>query len=455
MDVERILRLAERMAERYGIEYFEVRVARTRAVLIEMENGSLETLEDNLEVGIGARAFAGAWGFSSSSDLSKAEEVIKTAMKIAKVSGGDSKIFIGDPVVDRAEMPVREPFTDIEIGDKVALVREVDGLLKGKGISARRVVYVDGLKEQIYLNSVGSEIQTVVPRIRLSFSVTAKGNGGMQAYWKTFGGTVGWELVEGIDFPHWTFFVKEKALELLRARTPPSGEFDVIMDPELTGVFIHEALGHAAEADSVKNGESILEGKLGEKIAVDGLRVVDDPTLPGKFGSYVYDDEGIRARRVEIIRDGILVNYLNDRETAALLGLEPNGHGRAQSYAHQPLVRMSNTYLEPGDWSFEEMVSEVKRGLYMIGDKGGQVDTANGTFTFGAKEGYIIENGEIKAHVRDVALSGKILDVLRNIRAIGKDLRIEFPGYCGKGQWVSVDDGGPHVLTRAIVGGLG
>ncbi|WP_169791821.1 TldD/PmbA family protein, partial [Thermococcus celericrescens] len=171
-------------------------------------------------------------------------------------------------------------------------------------------------------------------------------------------------------------------------------------------------------------------------------------------GSYVYDDEGIRARRVEIIRDGVLVNYLNDRETSALLGLEPNGHGRAQGYNYQPLVRMSNTYVEPGDWSFEEMVEEVKNGLYMVGDKGGEVDTAGGTFTFGAREGYVIENGKVKEMVRDVALSGSILDVLKNIRAIGNDLKVDFPGYCGKGQWVPVDDGGPHVLTRALVGGL-
>jgi len=182
--------------------------------------------------------------------------------------------------------------------------------------------------------------------------------------------------------------------------------------------------------------------------------VVDDPTLPGKFGSYIYDDEGIKARKVEIIKDGILKEYLLDRETAAFFGLEPNGHGRAQSYNYQPLVRMSNTYIEPRDWSFEEMLEEVKNGLYLIGDKGGQVDIANGTFMFGAKEGYIIENGEIKTPIRDVALSGKILDVLKNIRAIGNDLKIEFPGYCGKGQWVSVDDGGPHILTRALVGGL-
>ena len=452
--MEKLVRKAEELARRYEIPYYEIRITRVTASHITMANGQLEELSLNTEVGIGVRAFSGAWGFSSANDMGRAEEAIKTAMKIAKLSSGNSRIHLGDPVVDDVEMPVKKPFGDIDVEDKLAVVKEADSLLAGEGISSRSVYYGDGIKEQFYFNSLGSEIRTVVPRVRFGFSVTARGNGGMQQYWKGFGGTTGWELVEDIDMERWTRFVREKALSLLHAEAPPSGTFDVIMDPELTGVFIHEALGHAVEADSVKNGDSILAGRLGERIAVEGLTVVDDPTLPGKFGSYVYDDEGIKAKRVELIKDGVLVNYLNDRETSALLGLEPNGHGRAQGYAYQPLVRMGNTYVEPGEWSFEEMLEEVKRGLYMIGDKGGQVDTAGGTFTFGAKEGYIIENGEIKAQVRDVALSGKILEVLRSIRAIGDDLRIEFPGYCGKGQVVPVDDGGPHVLTRALVGGM-
>ena len=452
--MEELMRKAEELARRYRISYYEIRITRVTASHLTMQNGQLEELSLNTEVGIGVRAFNGAWGFSSANDMKRAEEAIKTAMKIAKLSGGNSEIHLGEPVKDRAEIRQRKSFLDVDVEEKLALVREIDRLLSGEGISNRSVSYGDGLKEQFYFNSLGSEIETVVPRLRLSFSVTARANGEMQQYWKSFGGTAGWELVEGVDLVHWTDFVKEKAVSLLHAESPPAGIFDVIMDPELTGVFIHEALGHAVEADSVKNGESILTGKLGEIVAAEELTVVDDPTLPGRFGSYVYDDEGIKARRVEIIKEGRLVNYLNDRETSALLGLEPNGHGRAQSYAYQPLVRMSNTYVEPGDWSFEEMLEEVKNGLYMIGDKGGEVDTANGTFTFGAKEGYLIENGEIKAQVRDVALSGSVLEVLREIRAVGRDLRIEFPGYCGKGQWVPVDDGGPHVLTKALVGGL-
>ncbi|WP_456368068.1 TldD/PmbA family protein [Thermococcus sp.] len=453
MELERLMKAAEKLAEKHGIEYYEIRIVKFTSTVLSMGNGQLRELSINSEMGVGARSFNGSWGFSSANDPRRFEKSIEIAMKIAKLSSGKSRIYLGDPVLDEAEIKVRMPFSEVDIGDKINLLKETDSLLKGEDITSRDVYYHDSIVETLYFNSVGSEIRTVVPRIRFGFSVTARKSGEMQRYWKTFGGTLGWELIEGIELPYWTSLVKEKALQLLRARNPPSGEFEVIMDPELTGVFIHEALGHAVEADLVKNGDSILAGKLGERIAVEELTVVDDPTLKGKFGSYIYDDEGVKAKRVEIIKDGVLVTYLNDRETSAYFDLEPNGHARAQSYAYQPLVRMGNTYVERGSWSLEEMLEEVKNGLYMVGDKGGQVDTAGGTFTFGAKEGYLIRNGEIAEMVRDVALSGKILEVLQGIRAVGKDVRIEFPGYCGKGQSVPVDDGGPHVLTRALVGG--
>ncbi|NPA47876.1 MAG: TldD/PmbA family protein [Thermococci archaeon] len=454
VDTDSLIQTAEILANRYGIRYYEVRIVEETFSTVRSQNGRIDELSSNNEIGIGIRAFNGAWGFSSANEPSRVEKAIRTAMKIAKLSKQKperSGIHVGDPIVDRVILKGRK---EVPMEEKLSLVRHTSSLLDVDGISNRQVAYMDSTVHQIYFNSVGSFIETSIPRLRFFMAVTAKEGSNMQQSWKSLGGTVGWELMERTDVEGIADEIVRDALSLLKASSPPAGSFDVIMDPELTGVFIHEALGHAAEADSVKTGESILTGKLGEKIGVDGLNVVDDPTLPGKFGSYVYDDEGIPAKRVEIIKDGVLTGYLNNRETSAVLELEPNGHGRAQDYAHQPLVRMGNTFIEPGDWSFEEMIEEMRNGLYMVGDKGGQVDIANGTFTFAAREGYIVENGEIKEKVRDVALSGKILDILKDVRALGRDLRIEYPGYCGKGQWVPVDDGGPHVLTKAIVGGV-
>ncbi|HII61161.1 TldD/PmbA family protein [Pyrococcus horikoshii] len=452
--IDEILKVLEKYSSSSEIKFMDIRMESIEYTELTIENGKVENLENNGERGVGVRVLINGWGFASTNDLTKIEEIVKTAIKMAKVSRISTSVYTRDPIEDNVEVKQGIKLKDIDLEEKVKLGVEVNNMLKRENIKTRKFSYSDIIVKKLYLSSEGSIIESTVPRVYLSISSVAKFSGKMQTYWKSFGGTGGWEIVEKIDFEHWANFVSKKAVSLLSARSPPSGEMQVIMDPELAGVFIHEALGHASEADAVKQEESILAGMLGKRIAVEELTVVDDPTLPGKFGSYIYDDEGIPGKRVEIIRDGVLVNYLNDRETSSLLNLEPNGHGRAQSYSHVPLVRMSNTYIEPGDWRFEEILDEVKFGVYMIGDKGGQVDVASGNFMFAAKEGYLVENGEIKGHLRDVALSGNILSALREIKAIGNDLKIEFPGFCGKGQWVPVDDGGPHVLTKAIVGGL-
>ncbi|CAB49152.1 TldD/PmbA family protein [Pyrococcus abyssi] len=443
------------LIEKYSneVKFMDIRFENTIYTEFTVENGKVEGVESNEEVGIGVRVLINGWGFASTNDLSKLEDTIKMAIKLAKVSNAEVPLYVGNPVEGKAIIKQKKDFLDVDLEEKTKLGLEVEKMIRRDKIKTSRFSYSDFVTRKIYLNSEGSVIETVVPRIYFSLSAVARSADIMQTYWKSFGGTVGWELVESVDFNYWANFISSKALSLLSARSPPSGEMPIIMDPELAGVFIHEALGHAVEADSVRQGESILSGMIGKKIGSEELTVIDDPTLPGKFGSYVYDDEGLPGKRVEIIKDGVLLNYLNDRETSKALNLVPNGHGRAQSYAHVPLVRMSNTYIAPGEWTLEEMFEEVKFGVYMIGDKGGQVDIANGSFMFGAKEGYIIKEGEIKEQVRDVGISGNILDTLKEIKAVGRDLKIEFPGFCGKGQWVPVDDGGPHVLVKAIVGG--
>ncbi|MFA4662742.1 TldD/PmbA family protein [Pyrococcus kukulkanii] len=455
MNFEKMAKLIQEYSEKYRAKFIDVRIEEVDFVSINIENGKVEELEANQDFGIGVRVLINGWGFSSTTSVENFEKTLKIATKMAKISKSETSVYVGDPISDRVEIKMRNHLRDVDLEDKLQFFLRVNKMLETRKIKTRKTFYHDSIVKKTYLNSEGSFVEMVTPRIMIGISVVARANELMQNYWKYFGGTQGWELAEKIDFQYWSRVVVRKVTELLEAKSPPSGKLPVIMDPELTGVFIHEALGHAAEADSVRSGESILTGMIGKKIGVEELTVVDDPTLPGKFGSYIYDDEGVRGKKVEIIKNGVLVNYLTDRETSAVLGLEPNGHGRAQNSSYVPLVRMSNTYVAPSDWEFDEMLEEIKFGVYMIGDKGGQVDITNGSFMFGAKEGYIVRNGEIKEMIRDVALSGDILQILKSIRAIGNDLKIEFPGFCGKGQWVPVDDGGPHVLTEAIVGGLG
>ena len=225
----------------------------------------------------------------------------------------------------------------------------------------------------------------------------------------------------------------------------------VILDPELAGVFAHEAVGHASEADLVLEGGSVLENKIGEQIASPLVSVIDDPTLH-EYGYYPFDAEGVQSTKTTIIKDGMMESYLHSRETAARLGGIP-GHSRAQGYS-MPIVRMSNTYIDNGNSKFEEMLEDIGNGMYLIGSRGGQVNTGEGVFQFNAEKGYLIENGELTTLLRDVSLSGNTLEILKNVNMVGNDLTMH-SGRCGKnGQLAPVTDGSPHIsITKALVGG--
>lgn len=229
---------------------------------------------------------------------------------------------------------------------------------------------------------------------------------------------------------------------------------NAVLDPELGGVFAHEAVGHASEGDLVLEGNSVLKGRIGEKIGSQRLSVIDDPTLPG-FGFEPVDAEGVAVKRTEIIRNGKINAYLLNRETLHSVGMGVPGHARAMS-GDIPIVRMSNTFIENGDSSYDEIIAECRNGILLKGSRGGQVDPGRGVFQFNAEYGYLITNGETGAMVRDVSLSGEILSTLHQMELCGKD-RIMSAGYCGKsGQTVPVSDGAPHVLLLdAVVGGSG
>lgn len=244
------------------------------------------------------------------------------------------------------------------------------------------------------------------------------------------------------------------ATALLDAKAAKGGRMRAVLDPELAGVFAHEAVGHASEGDLVQEGSSVLAGRTGERIGAAGLTIVDDPTLP-EFGFEPVDAEGVAVGRTELIKDGRVNAFMHSRQTLAAVGNGVAGHARA-SAGDLPLVRMSNTFIQEGDASYDEVVAECQDGILLKGSRGGQVDPGRGVFQFNAEYGYLIEGGELGAMVRDVSLSGEILGTLHAIALIGNDRKMS-QGYCGKGgQSVPVSDGSPHVfLENAMVGGNG
>ncbi len=241
--------------------------------------------------------------------------------------------------------------------------------------------------------------------------------------------------------------VKNKAISTVKllttAKTVKNQKANLLLAPDMTGVLAHEAFGHPAESDSIIRGNSILAGKMGEKLAPDNVNLVDSP-LGNYNGSYFYDNDGVLAQETYILKDGVLTNYLTSRQTAYTLGLPVSGNSRGEL----DQVRMSNTYIEPKDWKLDEMLNEVD--YYYIHATGGQVDDVTGTFHFKALYGYKVENGELAYPIKNVGFKGSVLESLKNISAVGSDFEIT-PGTCGKGgEDVPVGTGGPHIVLRDV-----
>ena len=240
----------------------------------------------------------------------------------------------------------------------------------------------------------------------------------------------------------------------MKAERSPSGKLPLVADRDLTGVYIHEALGHPCEADLVAAGDSCLDGKLGQKIGNDIVTVVDDPRIRGGYGAHPIDDEGLDTKEKCLIKNGVLTDYLNHRETAHHFGIEPNAGARAQDGLHHPLVRMSNTLIMGGTHNdLDELIEDIEYGVYACGSRGGQVDTGRGSFQFAAQEAWLIENGSITTPLKDVSVSGLTLQILKDVDGLTTDSRLAAPGFCGKGQTVPVGDGGPIMrIKEALVG---
>ncbi len=427
--------------------FYDVRSVRTKTLTLSLENGRVERVKWDESSGKAFRVLNnGFWGFYSTSEDVSDEEGIRRAKENA-VGKGDASVVEVDAKDEKFVLKPKIPPWDVPVEEKLKLLREIEGVLRDGHVVSTRIVYMENVREFEYRDCCGVTVRYSVPRVGIVVQAVAKGES-LQMYSKRIFKPAGYEI-----FGDNVFEMAEevrKVLEgLVKAKTPPSGRMNVVIDPSLGGVFIHEAFGHAAEADHVAQGSSVLAGRIGERVADEGVNVYDDPTLE-EFGFYPFDDEGVRAERRAIVENGILRGFLHSRETASKLGGRP-GNARAQGLDF-PIVRMSNTFIGEGDFSFEELLEEAREGVYLVGSRGGETNPATGYFQFNAQYGYVIRNGELGEMIRDVALSGNTLEVLRDIR-VGRGLEFD-PGFCGKaGQIVPVADGSPPALIRALVGG--
>ena len=438
------------------VDYIDIRFGIGDNTSILMKDGNVDEISTGMTQAARIRVLNnGAWGFAHTTDLTKIDEITKTALKLSNSLKGDVKLSENDVIKDKVEIDVKIPFKDISIDEKKDMMKEASDAATIDKINSTTVGYADNEIKELFINSEGSEIEVKTSRVRLALNSSATNGEIIQFGHGSIGGVKGYELIKNTDLEEFGRNISQKAVRLLDAKPAPSGKFKVITDPELTGVLIHEALGHAVEGDLILQNDSILKDKLNTKIASDIVNIFDDASLKEGFGYYPYDVEGVKTKPNQLVKDGKLISLLNSRETASKLNMDSSGNARS-IISDQPIVRMSNTFLKPGDNTFEELIEDINEGIYLKGSRGGQVDTGKGIFQFNAVEGYLIENGEVKTPLRDVSLSGNILETLKNIDALGNDFKLSV-GFCGKdGQTAPVGDGGPHTrILNALVGGMG
>jgi TldD protein len=453
------------MVEMNSISYYDVNQIEGRSMVIVLDNGKLENISRNSVKGTGIRALChGSWGYTSVDGETNLLKGIDNASELAISMNRRTpkeKVVLGG--IDRktkkrmkGKMPaIKKNPEDNSIEEKVELLREIEKHAQTEGIKSTRVSYSESVLTTQYMNSEGLEAGYKSIRCGFSISAVAAEGNNYQAGRESRFNIAGYEIFDQYKPFDLAADASKTALDLLKAKTPKGGTLPVILDPELAGVFAHEAVGHASEADLVLQNDSVLSGKLGKQVASPLITVIDDPTIHA-FGYYPFDAEGAPSKKTVLIQNGIMNSYMHSRETAGTFDGESgvSGNARAQGYS-VPVVRMSNTYIDNGDTSFDEMLEEIKDGIYLIGSRGGQVNTGEGIFQFNAEKGYLIKNGEITELVRDISLSGQILEILNQIQRVGNDMKLH-AGHCGKaGQTVPVTDGAPHIsIKKATVGGV-
>ncbi len=439
-----------------GADFCDIQSQSLQGTTVRSINGRLRDLDDRSAEGLRVRVWKGGrWAYASSVQVDKeslrrcCEEAMRNVRGdrpsidiLAPVSVGDHHARVG---VEPTKVPLEE---------KVAAVLDLDAAQKMEGVLNRIASYSEETKGNILLNSAGSDVSWNEVRTRFrAMSVAADGSR-VERYYDGPDGCRGFELVKETDIEALGRMTALEAVAALKAVTAPSGLLTVISDPMVTGLLAHEVIGHAAEADEVVKGRSFLSGKVGEAVASPLVSLADDGSLPYAHGSLPFDDEGSPSGRTDIIRDGIYSGYINDLVTANAMGVDPSGNGRAQDFGRRTWVRMTNTFIEPGESSLEEIISETGDGILCDKMVNGMEDPVGGGFEAKVLRGFIIRDGEVQGQVRSFTLTGQALEILRTVDMVGDRLELD-GGMCGKGieDWVNVSSGGPFLRSRIIVGG--
>ena len=460
MDRLRVGRIVEESLR--GMDDGELFLEYHQSESLSLDDGVLKSASFNTSQGFGLRSVLGeTTAYAHASELS--EDAIRRAIStVRSVNHGQGGVVALHPPRFGTNTHLYtdlNPLREVPFEDKITLLQSIDAYLRAKNPLVKQVsASLSGQWQAVnIMRADGSHTGDIRPLVRLNVSVIVEKDGRMESGSNGAGGRVGY--AQYISEHNWQQMADEalrQALVNLEAIPAPAGELPVVLGPGWCGVLLHEAIGHGLEGDFNRKGTSAFSGLMGKQVASKGVTIVDDGTLENRRGSISVDDEGTPSSRNVLIEDGILTGYIQDRMNARLMGMKATGNGRRESFAHQPMPRMTNTYMLGGNDDPKDIIASVKNGIYAAHMGGGQVDITSGKFVFSASEAYLIENGRITQPLKGATLIGNGPDILTHVQAVGNDMSLdEGVGTCGKaGQSVPVGVGQPTMLIdKMTVGG--
>lgn len=425
-----------------------------------IKNGSY-----NIDQGVGIRAVSGektGFAYADQISLTALQQSASAARSIVREQG-NGKVQSLHRVNNTALYAALDPLRAMPREEKIALLHRLDRVARAEDPRVQEVnASLTGVYEEVLVAATDGTLATDIrPLVRLSVSVLVEEDGKREHGGSGGGGRFGYEYFLGtedgeIRADHFAREAVRMALVNLSAVAAPAGSMPVVLGAGWPGVLLHEAVGHGLEGDFNRRGASVFSGKIGQQVTSSLCTIVDDGTIGDRRGSLAIDDEGVPGQYNVLIENGILKGYMQDKLNARLMGVDPTGNGRRESYAHLPMPRMTNTYMLAGESSPEEIIASVKNGLYAPNFGGGQVDITSGKFVFSTSEAYLIEDGKITRPVKGATLIGSGIEAMQQVSMVGNDLKLDKGvGVCGKeGQSVPVGVGQPTLKLDSItVGG--
>jgi len=435
--------------------YGDVRLETGRSFSVG-KNRSEENISTASSIGLCVRVFSdNKWYYLGFNEFDERKILDETKKLVKRVGNKPSKLILQDPWETNTEIPVKKNPYDISQEEKIKTVRKIfKRLVENKKIINASVSLAHATSEIIFMNTEGSVLRQVLPYFKFIMSPVAREGKRVEYDYFVLAKQGGYELFTSIDLDKKIQDVVNGSIQMLKAKTLKGGRYDIIVDPEISGVIAHESFGHGCEADQVLRNRSYLTTLKGKKIISDLVSMHDNSSLKGERGYFVFDDEGVKSSDTLLVKNGVLTHFMQDRQSAAFMNSDVTGNARAQDFSRKVFVRMSNTYIEPGDWKHDELVEDTDNGFYLIRAQTGMEDPLGGNLqiiTFKSRE---IKNGELGELHKGVGISGKVLEFLSRVDAVTDDFEMRGSG-CGKGHedYVPVSSGGPYMRVRkAIIG---